>query len=67
VPSDGGFLVPPTFAAEIKDLMAGASDSLLDRTDNYTVEAVTGQLNSDGDPVNGVVAWSSDESDHDAA
>lgn len=37
VPSDGGFLVPPTFANEIKDLMGGV-DSLLDKTDNYTVE-----------------------------
>lgn len=58
VPSDGGFLVPPTFSAEIKDLMAGSSDSLLDRTDNYTVEgeSLTFPVVADTNRTNGQVA-----------
>lgn len=41
--------------------------SFVANTNNFTVEAITGELNSDGDPVNGVVAWSSDDTDPDAA
>jgi HK97 family phage major capsid protein len=58
VPADGGFLVPPTFANEIKDLMAGGVDNLLDKTDNYTVEgeSLTFPVVDDKNRTNGQVA-----------
>lgn len=57
VASDGGFLVPPSFANEIKDLM-GTSDSLLDKTDNYTVEgeSLTFPVVDDKNRTNGQIA-----------
>ena len=44
VPSEGGFAVPPMFVQGIWDRMQAASDSLLVRTDQYTVEDGTDSL-----------------------
>lgn len=38
VGADGGFAVPPAFSTLVWDGMNQASDNLLNRTDNYTVE-----------------------------
>lgn len=38
VPADGGFLIPPTFAAQIYDRFQKASEDLLPRCDGYQVE-----------------------------
>lgn len=47
--SDGGFLVPPEFSSTIYDGVMGQADSLIARTDNYTVtgESLTFPANAE--------------------
>jgi HK97 family phage major capsid protein len=55
VGSDGGFLVPPTFSQIIWDGLNAAPDSLLARTDQYTVdgESLTFPANAETDRATG--------------
>lgn len=53
--SDGGFLVPPEFSSTIYDGVMGQADSLIARTDNYTVtgESLTFPANAETSRANG--------------
>lgn len=49
VPSEGGFLVPPTFAQEIWDGVNAEPDSLLAQTDSYPVEGESVTFNANAE------------------
>lgn len=55
IPSEGGFLVPPTFSTKIWDEMAMDNDDLLGMTDNYPIdgESLTMNANAETSRANG--------------
>lgn len=57
VPSDGGFLVPPTFGNEIWDGLRSEPDNLLGMTDQFTVdgESLSFPANAETDRSNGIL------------
>ncbi len=57
VPSDGGFLVPPTFGTEIWDGLRSEPDNLLSMTDQFTVdgESLSFPANAETSRTNGIL------------